>query len=122
MSKLWSCKGNDQARDTVQTRGLSGNLCQTAGDAIDCLLDIGANIDLVDIIESYLLAQDTEIMTSGCINYTNLQYALLAEVQDRLGWDSFVEDRISTLFLEMVRPFLVHSCRRSLEKWGCSFH
>ena len=78
--------------------------CQTPGDVIDCLIDICVNAELVDLVEAYLLAQGTKTMAE-CIAYSNSQYALLAEVQDRLGWDSFVEGRISTLFLETVKPF-----------------
>jgi len=92
---------------------------QTAGDVINCLVDISVDIELIELVETYLLAQGEKTMTQ-CIAYTNSRYELLAQVQDRLGWDSFVEGRISTLFLETVKPFLEKSRRRSLVKWGCS--
>ena len=56
-----------------------------------------------------------------CLTNKYSAYALLSKVQDRLGWDNFVESRISTLWLDTVEPFLRHASRKSIQQWGKSF-
>ena len=65
-------------------------------------------------------AQGDKTMTE-CLSSNNSKYALLAEVQDRLGWDNFVEGRISTLWLDTISPFLKQASRKSIQQWGKSF-
>ena len=38
-----------------------------------------------------------------------------------MGWDSFVEERISTLWLDMIAPFLKQASRKSIHQWGNHF-
>ena len=47
----------------------------------------------------------------------------LAEVQDRLGWDNFIEGRISKVFLSYVQPSLSGQRRKCLspQSWGTTF-
>jgi len=92
---------------------------QTVEDMLDCLCDAEADIELVDLVQTYLLAQGKSLM-ADCIQNEGSPYYFLAQVQDRLGWDCFVEGRISTLFLETMKPCLARAGRRSLEKWGCA--
>ena len=37
-----------------------------------------------------------------CVAFDTSPLVTLAEVQDRLGWDNFVEGRISKVFLDTV--------------------
>ena len=57
------------------------------------------------MIEKYLLAQDTFTWTE-CLRGHSPLLSMLAEVQDKLGWDNFVAGRISNVFLEAVAPYL----------------
>ena len=70
------------------------------------------------IITHYLLTQDTKTMKE-CLSGHSSILRTLAEVHDRLGWDNFVEGRISTTFLEAVRPALSDGRRSRLtpERW-----
>ena len=46
----------------------------------------------------------------------------LATVQDRLGWDNFIEGRIGKVFLSYVQPHLSGRRRRlSPQRWGTTF-
>jgi hypothetical protein len=46
----------------------------------------------------------------------------MLQSQDCLGWDCFVEGRITVLLLKFIRPlFLQWTQQRSLEKWGVQF-
>ena len=72
------------------------------------------------MLDVYMSAQGDKTMTE-CLSSNNSKYALLAEVQDRLGWDNFVEGRISTLWLDTISPFLKQASRKSIQQWGKSF-
>ena len=48
-------------------------------------------------------------------------YKSLAIVQDRLGWDCFVEGHIYKLFLQVMKPCLREVGRRSVDQWGQDF-
>jgi hypothetical protein len=75
---------------------------------------------LIEIIESYLHGQGTVTMES-CIPLQS-SYLQMSQSQDWLGWDCFVEGRISVLLLECIRPlFLQWTPQKSLEKWGIQF-
>ena len=81
----------------------------------------GADPLMVDMIETYLLAQDTKTMLE-CLEYPDDDLELLARSQDRLGWDSFVEGRISKVFLEVMKPVLLEAgTYLSVERWSREF-
>jgi hypothetical protein len=77
---------------------------ESVQEVITCLKNVNADPSLIDIIESYLLGQGTISMES-CIPHCS-QFLLMSHSQDRLGWDCFVEVRISILLLECICPFL----------------
>ena len=69
------------------------------------------------MITRYLLGQSSTSMTY-CLRGHAPVLCTLAAVQDRLGWDNFVEGRISSVFLEAVKPALSrHQSRMTPEKW-----
>ena len=45
------------------------------------------------MVDEYTTAQGNETITDY-LRYCHSQFSLLVEVQDRLGWDSFMEGRI----------------------------
>ena len=65
---------------------------------------------VIHMIRDYLLAQDTKTMTE-CTKAYQTHLVTLAESQDRLGWDYFVESRISREFLPVIEQSL--SARKS---------
>ena len=75
---------------------------------------------LLDLLDVYMSVQGGKTMTK-CLTSKYSNYTLLSEVQDRLGWDNFVEGRISTLWLNTVEPFLCQASRTSIQQWGKSF-
>ena len=48
---------------------------------------------------------------TDCLRSSHSKFQLLAEVQDRIDWDNFVEGWISTLWLEVME----HDNQRSVE-------
>lgn len=81
----------------------------------------GADPILVEMIESYLLAQDSKTMLE-CVPYPDADLEIVARSQDRLGWDCFVEGRISKVFLEHMKPVLLeYGTYLSPERWGRTF-
>jgi hypothetical protein len=86
-------------------------------DVILCLEVENVDVELITIIEDYLLLQ-------GCDNMVNKtpfgsKYLPLARIIDELGWDCFLEGRIPITLLEAVGLSL--PSRRSIAKWGISF-
>ena len=124
---------NDDMIDTCPNCGLPGEstkkhmascrdegplqfFCLSVKDVLEYFHDAGVENEMIDLFEEYLLAQGSRTM-EDCLQYTDSDYLLLAQVQDRLGLDCLVEDRISTLMLETVKPFLARrDSRRSLAK------
>ena len=72
------------------------------------------------MLDEYMSAQGTKTLSS-CISSKHSKYVLLAEVQDKMGWDNFVEGRISTLWLDTIAPFLKQASRKSIHQWGKLF-
>ena len=77
----------------------------------------GADPELMDIVEEYLLAQGRKRFVD-CIHTEESPYNLLARIQDRLGWDSFVEGRISVLFRDTMKEHADRTGIVSVQKWG----
>ena len=69
-------------------------------DLVDWLYEKDTHAQLVGMIEDYLLAQDGKTMLQCC---RRRRYEVLARTHDKLGWDNFLEGRISKLFLEAYR-------------------
>ena len=73
------------------------------------------------MVVHYLLAQSSRTMKS-CLHSTSGLLHTLAVVQDRLGWDNFVEGRISKVFLEVVAGDLDKArSRLTPERWCKDF-
>ena len=86
---------------------------ESASLVLDCLATAQPDPTLIDMIDVYMSAQGDKTLSS-CTPHKHSPYALLAEVQDRLGWDNFVEGRISTLWLTTISPFLKQASRKSI--------
>ena len=56
-------------------------------------------------VETYLLARGQSLM-SDCIYGSNMELSIVATLSDRLGWDSFIEGRVSTHWLTLVAQLL----------------
>ena len=85
------------------------------------MTDTGAHVMLIDMVEEYLLAQDTKQIVD-CLHVDNASYRLLAESTDRLRWDSFLEGHISTVWLEVMKPQLqAGNTYLSPQRWGRQF-
>ena len=78
----------------------------------------GAPFELVGMVRVYLTSQDTKTWKMSLGNSTNALLSTLADVQDKLGWDSFVEGRVSTIFKSVMRPVLKGlNSRLTPERW-----
>ena len=66
---------------------------------------------LVEAVEEYILTQDSKSWRE-CIRSENNTYQVLAGVQYRLHWDSFLEGRISKVWLKIMRPVLLEAGNR----------
>ncbi len=62
---------------------------ESVQEVTECLEEANTEPVLITMIEEYLLAQGSQTMES-CIT-TGRQYILLAQTQDLLGWDCFME-------------------------------
>jgi hypothetical protein len=86
----------------------------------ECLKETNVQPVLITMIEEYLLAHGSQTMES-CIT-AGRQYILLAQTQDLLGWDCFMEGQIPSILIKTIKPQL-HQCspRKSIDKWGIKF-
>jgi hypothetical protein len=77
-----------------------------------------SNIGIASLVESYLLSLGDSLM-ENCVDVNNQEMLIVAKASDHLVWDSFVEGPISTQWLSMVAPLLVHTSPHLLAKtWG----
>jgi hypothetical protein len=84
-----------------------------------CFEQVNVDVDLITIIEDYLLCQGSATMTS--LTPLRSKYMPLAIIQDRLGWDCFLEGRIPYALLETVHPFMTcWNPRKTIIHWGVS--
>ncbi len=60
---------------------------------------------LLATVKAYLLARE-EITIASCVHENNINLAMVAKLSNRLGWDSFVEGRISKHWLMVATPLL----------------
>jgi hypothetical protein len=92
-------------------------LHESVEEVTECLKQANADPDLLTMIKKYLLAQGSRSMES-CIT-TGRQYILLAQTQDLLGWDCFIEDQIPSILIKTIKPQLhQYSPWKSIDKWG----
>ena len=78
---------------------------------------------LIDMVQEYLMAQDSKLM-ADCLHCDIEEYRSLAEATDNLRWDSFIEGRLSPLWLEVMRvPLREHKTYLHMtpERWGSTF-
>ena len=95
-------------------------LRHSVNEIVAWMTDTKVDADLTEMIQQYLLAQDTKLMAECLADTASPILHTLADVQDRLGWDNFVEGRVSTVFIAAVKPQLsAGRFKRSAEKW-CS--
>ena len=58
----------------------------------------------------------------GCLTLHTPEFILLTEESDSLHWDSFLEGRLSTRWLDIMKPvFLASTTRLTPTKWGAQF-
>jgi hypothetical protein len=70
-------------------------------------------------VRMYLLARGETPMID-CVHRANPNLMAVARESDRLGWDSFIEGRITPLWLPLVSPMLrKSSCSVLSPSWGC---
>ena len=91
--------------------------CSSIADVISCLEIGDINIERITIIENYLLLQGSDTMVNQMP--FGSKYLPLARIQDKLGWDCFLEGRIPMVLLEVVDLSLPY--QKSITKWGISF-
>ena len=81
---------------------------------------LGKN-SIASTVEEYLLRRGRATMES-CQHGTDNIFLSVCTKSDRLGWDSFVEGRITTHWLLVVAPHLSRGLRQVLPKsWGRMF-
>lgn len=76
------------------------------------------DLALVHLIRDYLLGHDNKSWIE-CVRGRASPFVTLAETQDRLGWDNFVEGRISKVLLQAVTNSLTASGSRSSPEAWC---
>ena len=74
-----------------------------------------------ETVKMYLLARGETLMID-CVHGVNPDLMEVARKSDRLGWDSFLEGRITSSWLPMVLPMLLTSLHPLLPpSWGRQF-
>jgi len=71
--------------------------------------------ELIRMIKLYIQGQGEKTMSSIC---RRAQYEDLAAVHDYLGWDNFVEGRISSCYLDSHRIYLEEEGKTHVVKNG----
>ena len=91
---------------------------QTACKIGTWIIDSGAGTELADITERYLTGQ-SKITMQSCLNRKQGRFVKLAEETDMLGWDSFVEGRISKEWGKVVKTEM-RNWKGNIDekKWG----
>jgi hypothetical protein len=76
--------------------------------------------ELADMIKTYLLSQGRQTMAE-CTKPTSTYLHLTISI-NKLGWDCFVEGRISITLIDVIKPmFCCYKPRGSIEIWGTKF-
>ena len=98
-------------------------LRSTTSTLIDWMYATFADPVLIDMVQEYLIAQSSKTM-EDCLHIELTEYVELARATDLLCWDSFVEGRLSPLWLDIMKPVLLRNKSRlhmSPRKWGQQF-
>jgi hypothetical protein len=75
---------------------------------------------LADMIETYLLNQGRKAM-AVCTQRSSKFWHLAISI-DNLGWDCFVEGRLPSSLIDIIKPMLCqYKPRGSVKLWGCKF-
>jgi hypothetical protein len=84
----------------------------------DWMVKKRGNVWVASMFESYLLSRGNLSMES-CCHGNNCDILLVATMSDWLGCDSFIEGRVTTLWIPMVTPLLACTSPHLLAKtWG----
>ena len=97
--------------------------CNTVSVLVGWMYDTFVDPVLIDMVKEYLHAQGSTSMES-CLAMHSMDYIALARASDDLRWDSFVERRISHLWLSIMKPTLLEhkqSLYMSPQPWGKQF-
>ena len=124
-SPMCPCCGT--ARETTmhitrcQSEGRREMLRLSVRDLADWMASTLVDPALVDMVERYLLAQG-ELSWREALEYEEPDFVILADVSDRLGWDCFVEGRIASYWLQVMKPILTDShLFLNVERWARQF-
>jgi len=119
-----SCGKRDESSKHItrcEDRGRRAMLKYSVDDLVQWMAATNISTHLQQMISTYLMSQSKRTMIS-CVQTTSPLLHALATVQDRLGWDNFVEGRISKLFVEVVQVDLERiQSRLTPEKWCKTF-
>ena len=78
------------------------------------------NPALVDLVQRYLLARGSRSMQS--LLDGEMRYSTIAKIHDSLGWDCFLEGRITILWLEYRKLDIAqHNLKSTAESWAKGF-
>ena len=100
-----SCGKNDESARHItrcSDKGRQSMLRYSVDDLARWMRSTKADPHLCHMTSKYLMAQSSKNMIS-CMWSTSPLLHTLATVQDCLGWDNFVEGRISMVFLEVIK-------------------
>ena len=92
----------------------------SAAAVLDCLATTEPDPELMDMMDTYISSQG-DVTLSACLPHVHSKFSFLAAAHDSLGWDNFMEGRISKLWLETITPFLKQASRKSPQQWGRNF-
>jgi hypothetical protein len=86
------------------------------GSIVQWMEDQKTGPNLVAVIRSYLLAQGTKSAVSLFCLESSLQ--MVAQFQDRLGWDNFIESQKCALWVEMqAQEIHTRGLQKGAESW-----
>ena len=73
-------------------------------------------------VQTYLLGRGLLVWMESCVKGNDKTLLNLAQSSDRLGWDSFIDERISVMWLWGVSPVLSLTCLHlPIKSWGRQF-
>ena len=99
---------SDEGRVELWTRSVR--------DLTEWVAETTSHLHLRDMLSSYLLARDGACMTDFAPAWDE-ELTRLAEQHDLIGWDNFVEGRISAAYLEVVAPCFPSRGKYNPTRW-----
>ena len=95
--------------------------CRSASNLTTWMAGSLVNPVLIDMVEQYLCAQGERTMLN-CLTLHTPNLVRRAEESDGLHWDSFLEERISKRWLDIMKPGLLASTTRlTPTRWETQF-